>query len=69
MLTAALHVKCNSKKGRYLNDVRMGRWEVGTQKADDSTDKLRGCHRDKWGGEGGGAKIPEILRTSFKYDP
>ena len=25
MLTAALHVKCNSKKGRYLNDVRMGR--------------------------------------------
>ena len=65
MLTASLHL---SKKGRYLNDVRLGRGEVGTQKADDSTDKLRGCHRDKWGGDGG-AKIPEILRTSFKYDP
>ena len=43
MLTAALHVKCNSKKGRYLNDVRMGRGERGTQKANDSTDELNGC--------------------------
>ena len=52
MLIAALHLKCNSKKGRYLNGVRMGRGEVGTQKADDSTDKLRECDSDK-GGRGG----------------
>ena len=42
-----------------------GGGEGGTPKADDSTDKLRECVRDK----GGGAKNPEILRTSFKYGP
>ena len=43
-----------------------GGGEGGTQKADDSTDKLRECDSDK--GEGG-SKILEILRTSFKYGP
>ena len=35
--------------GRYLNDVRTGRGEGGTQKADESTDKLRECESDRGG--------------------
>ena len=44
----------------------LGGGEGGTQKADDSTEKLRECDSDKGGR---GSKIPEILRTPFKYSP
>ena len=47
-------------KGACTYDVCRGR---GSPKADDSTDKLRGCDSDK----GGGGKKTKIVQTSYVH--
>ena len=53
-----------SPKGRYLQDIHIGRGREGdSQKHDDGTDKLREWDSDK----GKGSKIPKFLRTWTSY--
>ena len=61
-----------SAKGPYIKDVRTGRGEGGSPKADIVREVAWIYHyrsRQNADKGGGGSKIPKILRTSFMYGP